>query len=201
MDFSGKSTIAKLLHEKLPNSILRHKFISSNEDVLKFRHDYVASGTNNIWYDTYKEWEGKTIPKFAEVAALDIEHYRDEGKILIVDNLTIFKWLIGMYKVGGTDNDEYVIKCKKLIAALPAMTSYYVTASIEEKLRRAKKRKQETGPLSKSDSVLVDDIENYNERERICKKLVFGRFPHTKIIDTSATDSDEIVAKILEEIK
>jgi len=196
MDFSGKSTLVSELHELMPEAIVRHKYLSDSQRIKDFKKWWADNDIKNAWYDEISSW-APLLEKILETSAWDIQDCETD-KLIIADNLRVFKILVGVISIGGNDT-EMANKFKDLINELPEMDSYYVTASIDEKLKRAKHRKESKGLLTNSDALFIKNIDEYNKREEIYKKLIFERYPNTKTLDTTNKSPQQLAQEILNE--
>ena len=78
------------------------------------------------------------------------------------------------------------------------MDSFYITTSIEERVKRLKERERLGVKISGSDKLLFDS-EKFEKVEKHYKNIVIKRFPNTKIIDTTNNSPEETVQEILQD--
>ena len=191
LDFSGKSTIAGLFHETYKDkTILRHKFISDEPEVLAFKSDWRAKGHNQVWYGNVEDYK-PILDWIIGIYEKDISNFSCHDKIVICDSIWLFKLLSGAIDMGGF-SEEYIERVKDVLRKLPDMDSYYITAPHEEKEKRAHKRAlaQELTPADRS---VLDNPVSYKNRERIYRELVFDRFPDTRVLDSGEMSPKEML--------
>jgi thymidylate kinase len=192
MDFSGKSTIVRELHKSLGNrSIIRSKFISNDlgpifSELIELRK---TTGTYerdfNVWLDTALVMHAHDMSAFAKETL-------PKDAVILQDVFLPFKNLARGLQTLGAQNPK-VRQLKKIVNACPEMESYYITADLNERIKRAKTR----SVLTNQDKFLLDDPNGFDEREKIYRDCVLARFPKTKIVDTT----NKTIAEVGEWIK
>ena len=114
-----------------------------------------------------EEWK----PLLQENIQKDIENYKEDGLILL-DSLWIIKYLAGKIEKG--DN---------------------VTV-VEERIKRFHERAKSGNEVTGSDKLIMD-VDKFEKREKIYKKIVLEIFPNTKIIDTTNINQEETIELII----
>ena len=76
------------------------------------------------------------------------------------------------------------------------MDSFYITVSMEERIKRFYERSKLGEEITGSDKLIMD-VKKFEEREKIYKKIVLETFPNTKIIDTTNISLKETIELII----
>lgn len=186
MDFSGKTTIINGINEKMPNTFkVRKKFLTPIDLIENVRK-------RDTWLSP-EEWK----PLLQENIQKDIENYKEDGLVLL-DSLWLIKYLASKIEKSDKDDEEEIFVLKKLLKEYPNMDSFYITASMEERIKRFYEREKMGKELTGSDKLIMD-INRFEKREKIYKKLVLDFFPNTKIIDTTNISQEETIKLIIKD--
>lgn len=76
------------------------------------------------------------------------------------------------------------------------MDSFYITVSMEERIKRFYERSKLGEEITRSDKLIMD-VKKFEEREKNYKKIVLETFPNTKIIDTTNISLKETIELII----
>ena len=76
------------------------------------------------------------------------------------------------------------------------MDSFYITVSMEERIKRFYERSKLGEEITGSDKLIMD-VKKFEEREKNYKKIVLETFPNTKIIDTTNISLKETIELII----
>lgn len=184
MDFSGKTTIIKNIEVSMPGVFkVQRKFLTSIDTIEKVR---------NTWLPP-EEWK----PLLQNTIKKDISNYKENGPIL-QDSLWIVKYIATKLEQNKSEDLEEIEILQHLLEQYPDMDSFYITTSIEERVKRLEEREKLGEKISGSDKLLYDS-EKFEEVERNYKNIVLKRFPNTKIIDTTNSSPDETLQEILQD--
>ena len=184
MDFSGKTTIIKNIEVSMPGVFkVQRKFLSSIDTIEQVR---------NTWLPP-EEWK----PLLQNTLKKDISNYKENGPIL-QDSLWIVKYIATKLEQNKSEDLEEIEILQHLLEQYPDMDSFYITTSIEERVKRLEEREKLGEKISGSDKLLYDS-EKFEEVERNYKNIVLKRFPNTKIIDTTNSSPDETLQEILQD--
>lgn len=184
MDFSGKTTIIKNIEVSMPGVFkVQRKFLTSIDTIEKVR---------NTWLPPEK-WK----PLLQNTIKKDISNYKENGPIL-QDSLWIVKYIATKLEQNKSEDLEEIEILQHLLEQYPDMDSFYITTSIEERVKRLEEREKLGEKISGSDKLLYDS-EKFEEVERNYKNIVLKRFPNTKIIDTTNSSPDETLQEILQD--
>ena len=128
MDFSGKTTIVHNINEKLLNVFkIQKKFLTDINTIDKVRKlDY--------WLPP-EEWK----PLLQKTIETDIANYKDDGLVL-QDSLWIIKYIATKKEQNSEEDIEEINILQELLKDYPEMDSFYITTSIEERIKRLKER-------------------------------------------------------------
>ena len=186
MDFSGKTTIINKINEEMPNAFkLKKKFLTPIdliENVWK----------RDVWLST-EEWK----PLLQENINKDIENYKEEGLILL-DSLWIIKYLANKIEKNDKEDVEEIITLKELLKKYPPMDSFYITVSIEDRMKRFQERAKIGNEITGSDKLLMDKAK-FERVEQIYKNIIMQYFPNTRIIDTTDINPEQTVELIIKD--
>ena len=184
MDFSGKTTIVNGINKKIPNTFkIKKKFLTPIDLIENVRKQ-------NTWLSP-EEWK----PLLQENIQKDIENYKEDGLILL-DSLWIIKYLAGKIEKGDKEDEEEISILKELLKNYPEMDSFYITVGMEERIKRFHERAKSGNEVTGSDKLIMD-VNKYEKREKIYKKIVLEIFPNTKIIDTTNINQEETIELII----
>ena len=184
MDFSGNTTIIKNIEVSMPGVFkVQRKFLTSIDTIEKVR---------NTWLPP-EEWK----PLLQNTIKKDISNYKENGPIL-QDSLWIVKYIATKLEQNKSEDLEEIEILQHLLEQYPDMDSFYITTSIEERVKRLEEREKLGEKISGSDKLLYDS-EKFEEVERNYKNIVLKRFPNTKIIDTTNSSPDETLQEILQD--
>lgn len=186
MDFSGKTTVINLVNNKMSNVFrCQSKFITP----IKTLEIMIE---RNIWLPC-----DKFIPLLNKIVAKDIADYKDCGPIL-QDTLWVIKFVA---RLCAENIDKYyseIIKLLQLIDSYPDMDSFYITATMNERMKRYNMRAASGKRISRSDKLLFSyDI--FEKTEMYYRNIMLKFFPETKIIDTTFTSPENIVDNLMKE--
>lgn len=186
MDFSGKTTIIKIIEKQMPDVFkVQKKFLTPIDTIEKVR---------NTWLPAEK-WK----PLLQNTIKKDINNYK-EGKPILQDSLWIIKYLATKMEQSNPEDYEEISQLNELIKQYPNMDSFYLTVSLEERLNRLNKRILSGEEISGSDKLLFSK-EKFSRVESYYKKILLEHFPNTKIIDTTNIMPEEIAKNIIEDEK
>ena len=184
MDFSGKTTIINGINSKIPNTFkIKKKFLTSIDLIENVRK-------RDTWLSPE---EGK--PLLQKNIQMDIDNYKEDGLVLL-DSLWIIKYLAGKIEKGDKEDEEEICILKELLKKYPQMDSFYITVSMEERIKRFYERSKWGEEITGSDKLIMD-VKKFEEREKIYKKIVLETFPNTKIIDTTNISLKETIELII----
>ena len=184
MDFSGKTTIVHDINEKLLNVFkIQKKFLTDINTIDKVRKlDY--------WLPP-EEWK----PLLQKTIETDIANYKDDGLVL-QDSLWIIKYIATKKEQNSEEDIEEINILQELLKDYPEMDSFYITTSIEERIKRLKERESNGKEITGSDKLLFDCVK-FEKVEKHYRDIVLNRFPNTKIIDTTYKTPEETVEEII----
>lgn len=184
MDFSGKTTIIKNIEVSMPGVFkVQKKFLTSVDTIEKVR---------NTWLPP-EEWK----PLLQNTVKKDITNYREDSPIL-QDSLWIIKYIATKIEQNNIEDLEEISILENLLGMYPDMDSFYITVSIEERIKRFKEREALGKEITGSDKLLLD-TNKFERVEKHYKNIVLKRFPNTKIINTTNKTPDEIVDYIIKD--
>lgn len=186
MDFSGKTTIIKNIDMLMPGIFkIQKKFLTPIDTIQKVRE-------RDTWLPP-EEWK----PLLQNTIKKDISNYRETGPIL-QDSLWIIKYIATKLEQNLPEDLDEIEVLQHLLEQYPDMDSFYITTSIEERVKRLKERERLGVKISGSDKLLFDS-EKFEKVEKHYKNIVIKRFPNTKIIDTTNNSPEETVQEILQD--
>lgn len=186
MDFSGKTTIINKINEEMPNTFkLKKKFLTPIDLIENVRK-------RDVWLSP-EEWK----PLLQENINKDIENYKEEGLILL-DSLWIIKYLANKIEKNDKEDVEEIITLKELLKRYPPMDSFYITVSIEERMKRFQERAKIGNEITGSDKLLMDKAK-FEKVEQIYKNIIMQYFPNTRIIDTTDINPEQTVELIIKD--
>lgn len=184
MDFSGKTTIINGINEKMPSKFsIKKKFLTPIDLIENVRK-------RDTWLSP-EEW--KTL--LQENIQKDIKEYKENGLILL-DSLWIIKYLAGKIEKNDKQDEEEIIILKELLKKYPEMDSFYITVSMNERIKRFQARAKSGNEITGSDKLIMD-TDKFERREQIYKKIVLEYFPNTKTIDTTDIDLEQTINVII----
>ena len=184
MDFSGKTTIINGINSKIQNTFkIKKKFLTSIDLIENVRK-------RDTWLSP-EEWK----PLLQKNIQMDIDNYKEDGLVLL-DSLWIIKYLAGKIEKGDKEDEEEICILKELLKKYPQMDSFYITVSMEERIKRFYERSKWGEEITGSDKLIMD-VKKFEEREKIYKKIVLETFPNTKIIDTTNISLKETIELII----
>lgn len=185
MDFSGKSTIIKSINTYMPHTFrCQEKFLTSIDTLQKM----IA---NNIWLPPREEF----IPLLLEILEKDTSNYKEQGPIL-QDTLWTIKFMAKLRSDTKNNYEKEINDLMALILRYPNVDSYFITTTMEERMKRYDMRVTAGKRISKSDT-LIFSYDLFTEVEIQYKQIIFELFPDTKLIDTTFDSPDTIVEKLL----
>lgn len=186
MDFSGKTTIIEGINNKIPNTFkIKKKFLTPIKliETVRKREEWLSP----------EEWK----PLLQENIKKDIEDYREDGLILL-DSLWVIKYLAGKIEKNNKEDEEEIFILKNLLRNYPSMDSFYITTSIDERVKRLQERTKLGNEITGSDKLIMDE-DKFKRTEQIYKNLVLEYFPNTKIVDTTEISIEETINLIIED--
>lgn len=184
MDFSGKTTIINGINEKMPSKFsIKKKFLTPIDLIENVRK-------RDTWL-SLEEWK----PLLQENIQKDIKEYKENGLILL-DSLWIIKYLAGKIEKNDKQDEEEIIILKELLKKYPEMDSFYITVSMNERIKRFQARAKSGNEITGSDKLIMD-TDKFERREQIYKKIVLEYFPNTKTIDTTDIDLEQTINVII----
>ena len=184
MDFSGKTTIINEINSKIPNTFkIKKKFLTPIDLIENVRK-------MDTWLSP-EEWK----PLLQKNIQMDIDNYKEDGLVLL-DSLWILKYLAGKIEKGDKEDEEEICILKELLKKYPQMDSFYITVSMEERIKRFYERSKSGEEITGSDKLIMD-VKKFEESEKIYKKIVLETFPNTKIIDTTNISLKETIELII----
>ena len=184
MDFSGKTTIINGINEKMPSKFsIKKKFLTPIDLIENVRK-------RDTWL-SQEEWK----PLLQENIQKDIKEYKENGLILL-DSLWIIKYLAGKIEKNDKQDEEEIIILKELLKKYPEMDSFYITVSMNERIKRFQARAKSGNEITGSDKLIMD-TDKFERREQIYKKIVLEYFPNTKTIDTTDIDLEQTINVII----
>lgn len=184
MDFSGKTTIINGINEKMPSKFsIKKKFLTPIDLIENVRK-------RDKWLSP-EEWK----PLLQENIQKDIKEYKENGLILL-DSLWIIKYLAGKIEKNDKQDEEEIIILKELLKKYPEMDSFYITVSMNERIKRFQARAKSGNEITGSDKLIMD-TDKFERREQIYKKIVLEYFPNTKTIDTTDIDLEQTINVII----
>lgn len=184
MDFSGKTTIINGINNKIPSTFkIKKKFLTPIDLIENVRK-------MDTWLSP-EEWK----PLLQKNIQMDIDNYKEDGLVLL-DSLWIIKYLAGKIENGDKEDEEEICILKELLKKYPPMDSFYITVSMEERIKRFYERSKLGEEITGSDKLIMD-VKKFEEREKNYKKIVLETFPNTKIIDTTNISLKETIELII----
>lgn len=186
MDFSGKTTIIEGINKKIPNKFkIKKKFLTPIKliETVRKREEWLSP----------EEWK----PLLQRNIKKDIEDYREDGLILL-DSLWVIKYLAGKIEKNNKEDEEEIVILKNLLRNYPSMDSFYITTSIDERVKRLQERTKLGNEITGSDKLIMDE-DKFKRTEQIYKNLVLEYFPNTKIVDTTEISIEETINLIIED--
>ena len=172
------------INKKIPNTFkIKKKFLTPIDLIENVRKQ-------NTWLSP-EEWK----PLLQENIQKDIENYKEDGLILL-DSLWIIKYLAGKIEKGDKEDEEEISILKELLKNYPEMDSFYITVGMEERIKRFHERAKSGNEVTGSDKLIMD-VDKFEKREKIYKKIVLEIFPNTKIIDTTNINQEETIELII----
>ena len=186
MDFSGKTTIIEGINNRIPNKFkIKKKFLTPIKliETVRKRKEWLSP----------EEWK----PLLQENIKKDIEDYREDGLILL-DSLWVIKYLAGKIEKNNKEDEEEIVILKNLLRNYPSMDSFYITTSIDERVKRLQERTKLGNEITGSDKLIMDE-DRFKRTEQIYKNLVLEYFPNTKIVDTTEISIEETINLIIED--
>lgn len=184
MDFSGKTTIINGINNKIPSTFkIKKKFLTPIDLIENVRK-------MDTWLSP-EEWK----PLLQKNIQMDIDNYKEDGLVLL-DSLWIIKYLAGKIEKGDKEDEEEICILKELLKKYPQMDSFYITVSMEERIKRFYERSKLGEEITRSDKLIMD-VKKFEEREKNYKKIVLETFPNTKIIDTTNISLKETIELII----
>ena len=186
MDFSGKTTIIKNIDMLMPGIFkIQKKFLTPIDTIQKVRE-------RDTWLPP-EEWK----PLLQNTIKKDISDYQENGLIL-QDSLWIIKYLATTIEKGNPKDYEEIEQLSKLLENYPDMDSFYITTTIDERIKRLEMRIADGKEITGSDKVLFS-AEKFEKIEKNYRSVILKRFPDTKIIDTTYSTPEESVKDIIED--
>ena len=186
MDFSGKTTKKKNKEKLMPGILkIQKKFLTPIDTIQKVRE-------RDTWLPP-EEWK----PLLQNTIKKDISDYQENGLIL-QDSLWIIKYLATTIEKGNPEDYEEIEQLSKLLENYPDMDSFYITTTIDERIKRLEMRIAEGKEITGSDKVLFS-AEKFEKIEKNYRSIILKRFPDTKIIDTTYSTPEESVKDIIED--
>ena len=184
MDFSGKTTIINGINNKIPSTFkIKKKFLTPIDLIENVRK-------MDTWLSP-EEWK----PLLQKNIQMDIDNYKEDGLVLL-DSLWIIKYLAGKIEKGDKEDEEEICILKELLKKYPQMDSFYITVSMEERIKRFYERSKLGEEITGADKLIMD-VKKFEEREKNYKKIVLETFPNTKIIDTTNISLKETIELII----
>lgn len=186
MDFSGKTTIINEIDNKIPNTFkVKKKFLTPIKliETVRKRDEWLSP----------EEWK----PLLQENIKEDIENYREDGLILL-DSLWIIKYLAGKIEKNSEEDKEEICILKNLLKNYPSMDSFYITTSMEERIKRLQERTKMGNEITGSDKLIMNK-DKFERTEQIYRNLVLEFFPNTKIVDTTEISVEETIELIIKD--
>lgn len=186
MDFSGKTTIIEGINKRIPNKFkIKKKFLTPIKliETVRKREEWLSP----------EEWK----PLLQRNIKKDIEDYREDGLILL-DSLWVIKYLAGKIEKNNKEDKEEIVILKNLLRNYPSMDSFYITTSIDERVKRLQERTKLGNEITGSDKLIMDE-DKFKRTEQIYKNLVLEYFPNTKIVDTTEISIEETINLIIED--
>lgn len=184
MDFSGKTTIINGINNKIPSTFkIKKKFLTPIDLIENVRK-------MDTWLSP-EEWK----PLLQKNIQMDIDNYKEDGLVLL-DSLWIIKYLAGKIEKGDKEDEEEICILKELLKKYPPMDSFYITVSMEERIKRFYERSKLGEEITGADKLIMD-VKKFEEREKNYKKIVLETFPNTKIIDTTNISLKETIELII----
>ena len=186
MDFSGKTTIINKINEEMPNTFkLKKKFLTPIDLIENVRK-------RDVWLSP-EEWK----PLLQENINKDIDNYKEDGLILL-DSLWIIKYLANKIEKNDKEDVEEIITLKDLLKKYPPMDSFYITVSIEERMKRFQERTKIGNEITGSDKLLMDKAK-FEKVEQIYKNIIIQYFPNTRVINTTNINPEQTVELIIKD--
>ena len=186
MDFSGKSTIIRIIDAAMPGVFKRQKkFLTPIDMIEKLR---------GVWL-TAEIWR----PLLQENIREDIANYQDD-ELVLQDDLWIIKYIATKLEMNNPEDYEELEQLQQLIWQYPDMDSFYLTTTIQDRIRRFGARESSGGKITGSDKKLLS-AELFERTEKHYKNIILSRFPNTRIIDTTGTTPEQTAKDIMQDKK
>ena len=184
MDFSGKSTIIKIIDVAMLGVFkLQKKFLTPIDTIESLR---------GVWFPP-EIWK----PLLQKIIREDIVNYQDNGLVL-QDTLWIIKYIATKLEKNNPEDYKEMDQLQQLLWQYPDMDSFYITTTIEERIRRFRARESLGGTISGSDRMLLS-AEVFKRTENHYKNIILHRFPNTRIIDTTGAIPEQTAKDIMQD--
>ena len=185
MDFSGKSTVVRLINAALPNKFqINHNFLSHE------LNDIQRVSRLKIWPSDDEWW----LMVFKVLA-------KDSNTIInapiLQDTLWGIKYLARQEVNFNSQHLSKLSKLKKIIQNYPSADSFYLTTSMDERLKRFSIRQKSGTKITGSDKLILDP-DKFLNTEKKYQELIRLIFPNTIIIDTTFYTPNETAKIIME---
>ena len=184
MDFSGKSTIIYNIDVAMPGVFKCQKKFLTPIDIIE--------NLRGVWLPP-KVWK----PLLQENIREDITNYQYNGLVL-QDTLWIIKYIATKLEKNSPEDYEEIEQLQQLLWRYPDMDSFYLTTTIEERIRRFDARESSGGKISGSDKMLLG-AEVFERTENYYKNIILSRFPNTRIIDTVGATPEQTAKDIMQD--
>lgn len=152
----------------------------------------IIDNLRGVWLPAEK-WK----PLLQESIRKDIADYQEHGLVL-QDALWIIKYIATKLEQNNPEDHEEIEQLQQLLWRYPDMDSFYLTTTIEERLRRFSAREISAGKISGSDKLLLS-AEVFERTENHYKNILLSRFPNTRIIDTFGVTPEQTTKDIMQD--
>ena len=110
----------------------------------------------------------------------------------------IFKNIIKRFQLDHKEDYEEIEQLQQLLWRYPDMDSFYLTTTIEERIRRFGARESSGGRISGSDKMLLS-AEVFEKTENHYRNIILSRFPNTRIIDTIGATPEQTAKDMMQD--
>lgn len=184
MDFSGKSTIVKNIDVAMHGVFkCQKRFLTPIDTIEKLRGVWLPA---EIWK-----------PLLQEAIRKDIANYQCNGLVL-QDALWIVKYMAIKREHNSPEDYGEMEQLQQLLWRYPDMDSFYLTTTIEERIRRFGARESSGAGISGCDEMLLS-AEVFERTENHYRGIILSRFPNTRIIDTTSATPEQTAREIMQD--
>ncbi len=184
MDLSGKSTIVNVINTAMPCKFqLNHNFLSQAiNDIQKASQLKTWPSDDEWWPIVYKALTRDTTTLI--------------NTPILQDTLWGIKYLARLQAKFDTDYSNKLTKLKNIIQNYPNADSFYLTTSMDERLKRFSLRQKSGTQITASDKLILNQNRFLNTEKKY-QDLILSLYPNTVVIDTTFNTPDETAKMIM----